>query len=543
MRDLGMRVLAGLLLAVICCLGTQATVSLGAEQRPNILFVFADDWGRHAGAYAKIDGPGGINDVVRTPHFDRLCDEGVLFRSAFISAPSCTPCRSALLSGQHFWRTGRGAILLGAVWDGSQPSYPLILKESGYHIGKSYKVWGPGTAIDEPHGGRRHAYEQAGRKVNQFSQNVTQQLAQGTDLEAAKQMLYDEVLANFNAFLDDREEGQPFCFWYGPTNVHRKWIQGSGKKLWGINPDDLKGKMPPFLPDVPEVREDLADYFGEIEAFDATLGLLIDRLQEIGELDNTLVVVSGDHGAPGFPYGKCNLYDFGAAVPLAIRWGKAVPGRVVDDLISLTDLAPTFLDVAGLEIPERMTGKSLVPILKSDQQGQVDPERTRIFTGRERHVDRARGDYMPYPQRAIRTHEFLYIVNFRPDRWPLGDPYRLDGDDPPTAEEVTETTFVTLPDEDAGPTKAWLVGVRNTPEWKDHFNWVYGRRPREELYDLKTDPHQVSNVAQDPAYAEQRAKLEQQLFEELKQTGDPRLINDGEFFETPPMSGPAGPRR
>lgn len=543
MRDLGMRVLAGLLLAVICCLGTQATVSLGAEQRPNILFVFADDWGRHAGAYAKIDGPGGINDVVRTPHFDRLCDEGVLFRSAFISAPSCTPCRSALLSGQHFWRTGRGAILLGAVWDGSQPSYPLILKESGYHIGKSYKVWGPGTAIDEPYGGRRHSYEQAGRKVNQFSQNVTQQLAQGTDLEAAKQMLYDEVLANFNAFLDDREEGQPFCFWYGPTNVHRKWIQGSGKKLWGINPDDLKGKMPPFLPDVPEVREDLADYFGEIEAFDATLGLLIDRLQEIGELDNTLVVVSGDHGAPGFPYGKCNLYDFGAAVPLAIRWGKAVPGRVVDDLISLTDLAPTFLDVAGLEIPERMTGKSLVPILKSDQQGQVDPERTRIFTGRERHVDRARGDYMPYPQRAICTHDFLYIVNFRPDRWPLGDPYRLDGDDPPTAEEVTETTFVTLPDEDAGPTKAWLVGVRNTPEWKDHFNWVYGRRPREELYDLKTDPHQVSNVAQDPAYAEQRAKLEQQLFEELKQTGDPRLINDGEFFETPPMSGPAGPRR
>ncbi len=543
MPDLGCRAIVGLLLAVTICLGANTTQSPGAEQRPNILFAFADDWGRQAGAYAKIDGPGGINDVVQTPRFDQLCEEGVLFRSAFISAPSCTPCRSALLSGQHFWRTGRGAILLGAVWDGSQPSYPLILKEAGYHIGKSYKVWGPGTPVDEPYGGRKHSYEQAGRKVNQFSQQVTQQLEQGTDLEAAKQLLYDEVLANFNAFLTDREEGQPFCYWYGPTNVHRKWIKGSGKKLWGIDPDDLKGKMPPYLPDVPEVREDLADYFGEIAAFDATLGLLLDHLEEMGELDNTLVVVSGDHGPPGFPYGKCNLYDFGSSVPLAIRWGKAKPGRVVDDLISLTDLAPTFLEVAGLEIPERMTGKSLVNILQSDKQGQVEPDRTQIYTGRERHVDRARADYMPYPQRAIRTHDFLYIVNFRPDRWPLGDPYRLDGDDPPTAEELTETTFVTLPDEDAGPTKAWLVGVRNTPEWQDHFHWVYGRRPREELYDLKADPHQINNVAQDPAYAKQRAKLEQQLFDELKRTGDPRLENDGEFFETPPMSGPSRPGR
>ena len=506
--------------------------------RPNILFAFADDWGRYAGAYAKLDGAGTINDVVQTPNFDRLAGEGVLFRSAFVSAPSCTPCRSALLSGQHFWRTGRGAILRGAVWDGSEPSFALLLRDAGYHIGETHKVWSPGTPNDAPYGAGRYAYEKAGRRINQFSQAVTKMVDQGSSAERAKRVLYDEVRKNFDDFLTDRQPDQPFCYWFGPTNVHRKWVQGSGKELWGFNPDDLKGKMPPFLPDVPEVRQDLADYFGEVAAFDAALGVLLERLEETGELDNTLIVVSGDHGAPGFPHGKCNLYDFGSSVALAMRWGGAKGGRVVDDLVSLTDLAPTFLELGGVDTPKEMTGRSLVDVLKSDQSGQVDPQRSAVFIGRERHVENARADYAPYPQRAIRTHEFLYIINFRPDRWPLGDPYRLDGDDPPSIEEVTEVTRVTLPDEDAGPTKAWLVGVRNDPLWKDHFQWVYGKRPREELYDLKTDPHQTKNVAADPEYAETRAALERQLLDELERTGDPRLVDDGRFFETPPMAGP-----
>lgn len=512
--------------------------SAAEGDRPNILFAFADDWGRHAGIYAKLDGPGTAGDVVRTPNFDRIAREGVLFRSAFVSAPSCTPCRSALVSGQHFWRTGRGAILRGAVWDGSQPAFPLMLADAGYHIGETYKVWSPGTPRDAPFGAGKFAYEKAGRRFNQFSQNVTKLIAEGSTVEDAKQALYDEVRRNFDAFLADRRPGQPFCYWFGPTNVHRKWIQGSGKDLWGIDPDDLKGKLPPFLPDVPTVREDLADYFGEVAAFDAALGLLLERLKEIGELDNTLVVVSGDHGAPGFPHGKCNLYDFGSSVPLAIRWGEAVGGRVVDDLVSLTDLAPTFLELAGVDVPERMTGRSLVNVLQSEKSGQVDPDRTAVFIGRERHVESARADFTPYPQRAIRTHGFLYIINFKPDRWPMGDPYQLDGENPPSVEELTNDTRCTLPDEDAGPTKAWLVTHRNDPKWKEHFDWVYGKRPREELYDLKADPHQTKNVAGDPGYADTRAGLERRLLDELKRTGDPRLVDGGRFFETPPMAGP-----
>ena len=525
-------------------LGVAASTSVlaaAAPKRPNILFAFADDWGRFASAYAKLDGPGTMNDIVQTPNFDRIASEGVLFRSAFVSAPSCTPCRSALVSGQHFWRTGRGAILRGAVWDGSQPSFPLLLRDAGYHIGETYKVWSPGRPNDAPFGAGKHAYEKAGRRFNQFSQTVTRQASGGASVEAAKQELFGEVRANFDAFLADREDRQPFCYWFGPTNVHRKWVKGSGKSLWNIDPDDLQGRLPPFLPDVPEVRQDIADYFGEIAAFDAALGVLLKRLEEIGELDDTLMVVSGDHGPPGFPHGKCNLYDFGASVPLAIRWGGASGGRAVDDLVSLTDLAPTFLELGGVDIPQQMTGRSLVNVLQSKEAGQVDAERTAVFIGRERHVENARADYTPYPQRAIRTHDFLYIINFRPDRWPLGDPYRLDTDDPPTAEELTEDTRTTLPDEDAGPTKAWLVGARSDPQWKPHFEWVYGKRPREELYDLKTDPQQTKNVAANPAYAQQRAALERQLLAELKRTGDPRLIDGGKFFETPPLAGPTEP--
>ncbi len=527
-----------ILVALLCCLFFSDSLLAAEAKRPNILFAFADDWGRYASAYAKLDGPGTINDVVRTPNFDRVAAEGVLFRRAFVSAPSCTPCRSALLSGQHFWRTGRGAILQGAVWNGAQQAYPLLLGEAGYHLGETYKVWSPGTPVDAPYGGGKFAYEKAGGAFNQFSQNVTKQVAAGQTIDAAKQALYAQVLGNFNAFLADRKPEQPFCYWFGPTNVHRKWVKGSGKALWGINPDDLKGKLPAFLPDVPEVREDMADYLGEAQAFDAALGVLLRRLEETGELDNTLIVVSGDHGPPGFPHGKCNLYDFGSSVSLAMRWGGAKGGRVVDDLISLTDLAPTFLELGGVAVPEQMTGRSLVEVLKSGKSGQVDPQRTAVYIGRERHVENARADFLPYPQRAIRTHDFLYIINFKPERWPLGEPYRLDGDNPPTVSDITEETRVTIPDEDAGPTKAWLVGVRSDPKWKAHYEWVYGKRPREELYDLKSDPYQTKNVATDPSYSKQRMELEQKLLAELQRTGDPRLVDDGRFFETPPLSGP-----
>ena len=144
------RLLILFILTNVCCENPGWAVENNTEERPNILFLFADDWGRHASVLSKIDGAGGINDVVQTPNFDKVASRGVLFRNAHVSAPSCTPCRSALLTGRHFWQTGTGSILRGAVYDSSIPSFPPLLREQGYCVGYSYKVWSPGTPANSP---------------------------------------------------------------------------------------------------------------------------------------------------------------------------------------------------------------------------------------------------------------------------------------------------------------------------------------------------------------------------------------------------------
>ena len=508
--------------------------------RPNILFAFADDWGRHASVYAKTDGAGTENDVIKTPHFDAISQRGVLFNNAFVNAPSCTPCRSSILSGQHFWRTGRAAILQGAQWDAAVPTWPLLLKGDGYHIGYTWKVWSPGTPRDAPYGGAVNAFSKAGSSFNGFSQTVTNLVKGGKSVIDAKQVLMDQVRGNFRDMLAGKKKGQPFAYWFGPTNVHRKWVKGSGKSLWSINPDGLEGKMPPFLPDVPAVREDFADYLGEAMAFDMALGVLVEELRNVGEYENTIIAVSGDHGPAGFPYGKCNLYDFGSRVALTVSGPGVKGGRVVDDLVSLPDLAATFLEAGGVKVPEVMTSRSIWPTLTSTHSGRADKSRTQVFIGRERHVAIARADQLPYPQRAIRTQDHLFIINFKPERYPLGDHYNLGTDKEPDAGRLTANTFVTIADEDAGPTKAWIVTNRHKPSVKPFFERAYGKRPREELYELKADPHQLNNVADAIDRKEVVSALRERLMDELKKTDDPRLVADGRFFETPPMAGPVG---
>ena len=520
------------------------------DPRPNIVFAFADDWGRHASCYAKLE-PGGVNDVIRTPNVDRVAADGVTFTNAFVSAPSCTPCRSSLISGRHFWQCGRASILRGAVWDGSLPSYPLMLEEAGYHIGYSYKVWGPGRPDDAPYGEKRTEYGTMRDPANRFSQAVTKAIAGGQSLEDARAEILALVRSRFVACLNDAAEaGKPVCYWFGPTNVHRKWIAGSGKALWGVDPDDLRGKLPPYLPDIPVVREDLADYLGEAMAFDAMLGEILDVLEGRGMAGNTLLAVSGDHGAPGFPDGKCNLYDFGSAVPLIVRWPDAAKGgRAVTDFVTLPDLSPTFLSAGGVDPPSDMTARSLLPILKGDGEGRVDASRDTAFIGRERHVDGARPGNLPYPQRAVRTDDFLYVRNFRPDRWPMGDPAGMgegeqrealnaNPDDPELADYrgLREDTFVAFADVDAGPTKAEIVTRRGEPAIAPHYDRMVAKRPGEELYDLRVDPHQQTNVADDPAYADDRKRLSERLMSVLRETGDPRVEDDGRFFETSPMT-------
>lgn len=505
--------------------------------RPNILFCFADDWGRYASIYSKIDGGPSINQVLKTPVIDEVAREGVLFKNAFVTAPSCTPCRSSLLSGQYFFRTGRGAILEGAVWDSSIPSYPLLLRDAGYHIGKSYKVWSPGAPADAPYGGQLYAYEKSGRDFCRFSESATGLVRGGMTFAGAKQTILAQVRGNFDAFLADRKPGQPFCYWFGPTLTHRPYEKGSGKALWGVEPDSVRGKLPKFLPDVPEVQADFTDYMGEIQAWDEGVGVLLQRLKEAGELDRTLVVISGDHGMPGVPGGKCNLYDFGLGVALIVRGPGIKAGRVVDDYVNLVDLAPTFLEAGGLKPPDVMTGHSFLNVLHSQQSGQVDPGRTWVVTGRERHVAAAREGNLPYPQRALRTPDFLYIRNFAPDRWPMGSPKFTSTADMPSLDALEHNTFVAFADMDASPTKAWLVHQFGEEDWEWHYNYAFGKRPGEELYDLHKDPEQMVNRADDPAYAEQKRELAARLLKVLADAKDPRVQGDGKTFDRPPFAG------
>jgi N-sulfoglucosamine sulfohydrolase len=504
--------------------------------RWNILFLFADDWGRYASAYAKVDGRPSLNDIVKTPHIDRVAREGTVFRNAFVNAPSCTPCRSSLFSGRYFFNTGRGAILRGAVWDETIPVFPLMLRDSGYHIGKSYKVWGPGTPADAPFGQQKHAYQSAGNEPNNYSERVTERVAGGQTIAQAREALLAQVRGNFDAFFADRKPGQPWLYYFGATTTHRKWIKGSGKKLWGIEPDSLKGRMPKFLPDVPEVREDVADYLGEVQAWDAYVGVLMEKLAATGELDRTLVVISGDHGMPGVPSGKCNLYDHGVAVSLVARVPGGKAGRVVDDFVCLPDLAPTFMEVGGTKVPAGLYGRSLVSLLRSERSGQVEADRTWVITGRERHVAVAREGNLPYPMRSLRTKDFVYIRNFTPERWPMGD--IRDAFKPETLERrlLVEETYAGFADMDASPTKEWVIAHRDDPQWKWYYEHAFGRRPAEELYDLRSDPDQVKNLAANPAHAKTKTEMGARLMKLLTDAKDPRVTGDGTTFDRPPFT-------
>ena len=508
--------------------------------KTNIVFAFADDWGRYASAYAEHEGASSLNHLISTPNFDRIADEGVLFRNALVPAPSCTPCRSSILSGRYFWQTGLGAILQGAHWDESIATYPLELERSGYFIGYQYKVWSPGRTLNAPYGATRTRFQPAGINFNQFSHWVTRHAGE-LGIDGAKQALYDETRKNFQAFLEARPADKPFCYWWGPTNTHRTWERGSGSALWGIEPDSLQGRLPAFLPDVHEIREDAADYLGECLAVDKGLGILLDELEKAEELDNTLFVVSGDHGIPGMPRAKANLYDIGCEVSLAARWpGHIKAGRVVNDFVNLMDLAPTLCDAAEVPIPREMTAKSLMPVLLSESSGQIDASRDFVVTGRERHVAAARDKFLPYPQRAIRTEDFIYIINFEPDRWPMGDPKGVNqpNSELPSYQALAYDTFVTYPDLDASPTKAYMIQHREDLDVEPLFELGFGKRPREELYDLKRDPDYMKNVADDPAYDNVRGELEARLMKTLEEQDDPRLMEQPCRYEYEPYAGP-----
>jgi arylsulfatase A-like enzyme len=431
---------------------------------PNILILMSDNqsW-NHLGCYGDA--------VIKTPHIDKMAANGIRFTNAYCSCPSCAPARASMLTGKDIWNLEEAANLWGDFPQSLTP-FPQLLEKAGYLVGIEGKGWGPGN------------FEASGWKNNPGGRTYS----------------------SFEEFYNQRKRGQPFFFWFSSRDPHRPYNTETWKKE-GIDPDKII--IPPYLPDSKEVREDIASYYAEIQNFDTDVASFVHLMNEIGQLDNTFIIVCSDNGWQ-MPRGLANLYDFGMRVPLIIYMPKRFAGnRVVNDFVSLNDFAPTILELAGLPIPKDITAKSLFSLLESDKQGVIDQSRDCFIGGRERHAFARQGG-AGYPGRSIRTKDFLYIRNYEPDQWPAGDP-PLYGDIDAHMMHYNS------------PTKEYMMKNAEKDSVKELFQLGFGKRPNEELFDLKKDPYQMVNVAQNPEYMEQKEMLVNRLNNYLKKTKDPRV--------------------
>ena len=432
--------------------------------------------------------------MVKTPAFDRVARAGVLFTNSVSASPGCAPSRAATLTGRVPWQleeAGTHASLFPRKFQ----VYPDLLAAAGYRVGLTGKGAGPANFEGWPHDPAGPGYQS--RKL----------------ASPVKGIGPNDYAANFENFLRGKAEGQPFCFWYGANEPHRVYDRGAGLRA-GKRLEDVKA--PPFLPDNAEVRGDILDYYFEIEHFDRHLGRMLDLLEKRGELANTLVVVTADNGMP-FPGAKATMHEYGIHMPLAVCWqARAKGGRAVEDLVSHTDFAPTFLAAAGLPAPAVMTGRSFLDVLTSGRQGRVDPARAGALSGRERH-SHARFDNLGYPARALRTAQHLYIRNFKPDRWPAGDPEGFH-------------------DIDDSPTKSYLMA--NREKEKRSFALTFGKLPAEEMYDIVKDPGCTENLAGSRAHAAVKERLRTELERTLTAQRDPRMTGSGDIWESYPRFSP-----
>jgi arylsulfatase A-like enzyme len=360
-----------------CILVNTRAIASNIGERPNILLILGDNW--------RWPTAGVLGDPVAiTPAFDRVAREGVLFTHTFNNVPSCSPSRASMLTGRYAHELGPRASL----WSDFPRDTPVVtqlLREAGYDIGYNGKPWAPGNS------------EISGWKENPVGPKY----------------------ANFAAFHSRPKSGNPFFYWIGNTDTATR-----GGKLDFVDAATKAGLdkssiiVPPELPDCPEVRDDLLNYYGGILRLDEEAARAIALLEASGELENTVVVYTSDNGWQ-MPRGLGNCYDSGCRVPLAIRWGKKLSaGRKVDGFVNLADLGPTFLELAGLAPPPLMSMRSIKKLLLNEQDTNA---RDAVFMERERHAN-VRHNNLSYPVRAVRTREFLYIRNLRPDRWPAGDP-------------------------------------------------------------------------------------------------------------------------
>ena len=461
-------------LALMLVVANVADAADVPSQRPNILFIIADDASPHFGQAYNCGW-------VKTPNIDRLARGGVVFDNSYTPTAKCAPSRSAILTGRNPWQLEDAA--------NHQSQFPVkfvafseVLRKAGIHVGGEGKIWGPGAALTIDGQPRSFGFHNEGTGKN------------------------------FKAFLKRRPAGEPYFYWFGSHYPHRSYIKDSGIAA-GMKTSDIN-RVPGFWPDNEIIRRDMLDYAVEVEAFDMQVGALLETLNASGDASNTLVIVTSDNGMP-FPRSKGHNYDISNREPMVACWpaGIARPGRRVAEFVSFIDLAPTFLDLMGVDGAKGgmspMTGRSFAKLLRGDP----DPSRSFVILGRERNDVLARpGTYsgLGYPVRAIREGDLFYIHNFAADRWPCGNPE------------------LGLIDTDASPTKSFISQLGD----KDRFwQMSFGKRPQVELFDLAKDPDCINNVADSEAYATKVRALRDKLFSELKKQDDPRVFGKGSIFD------------
>ncbi len=491
---------------------------------PNILFAISDDQSYFHTSFAG-------SAFVKTPGFDRIAKEGIYFTNCYAGSPGCAPSRSALITGRHHWQNEQSGQHASS-WLKKHVPFIDELKASGYQIGRTGKGVGPFQYA-------RNEKDSLWRKNNAAGITHSKiQFGHESELPPTTGISKLDYFANFRYFMNDVKKDKPFFFWFGGYEPHRVFEKGSWKKM-GKNLSDVE--VPDFLPDTQEIRSDLLDYAVEIEWFDKQFVKMLNYLEATGELDNTIIIVTSDNGM-AFPRAKANSYEYGAHVPLAIRYPKNFKtGETVHDLIGFKDFAPTILEAVQVR-PKKMlamTGKSFLEILESKRHEPTERNRRYSYVGRERHSSSRYANW-GYPQRAIFSKDFVFVWNLKPERWPAGAPQKYHPKDTTQllprygmdsrGKYIPDAAFTDIDD---CPSKTYLIENYKNDSITHYFRLAHGKRPEFELYDVTNDPSCLTNLYENPNFKKTREQLWAALQGELLNSRDPRMVGpEKEIFDT-----------
>ncbi|APZ96348.1 sulfatase family protein [Fuerstiella marisgermanici] len=441
------------------------TVAASAAERPNVVLFMADDvsWNDY-GCYG--------NTAARTPNIDALAANGIRFDRAYLTASSCSPSRSSIITGRYPHNNGKAAELHKPI-SGHLPWFPETLRDAGYY-----------TALS----GKHHM------------KSTTKRPVPFDHVDGGKNKNNSGGHANWVKVTEERPKDKPFFFWFAAYDAHRGW---DSDKQWDTDrygpmhkPQDVI--VPPFLSDDAATRDDLASYYNEVTRFDYYIGQVVAELKQQRVLDNTLIFVMADNGRP-FPRAKTRLHDSGMKTALVAHWPAGIQhtGPSVS-LVSVIDLAPTILKVAGCDVPETMQGVSMQPLFDDSSAGI----RQYAFSEHNWHDYEAHG-------RSVRHGDYMLLKNFR-TQLPLQGP--ADSVRSPSHEKL-------LALKEAGQLSAAQQDVFLAP------------RPEVELYNVVADPHQLNNLAGNPAHQKQQSELAAVLEQWMDETGDsvPEKISPDTF--------------